>query len=170
MKRAWTILFAILPTLVVAAAPSDCSPAAVAANKAVALAFAEALHNRHDAATAYGKYATPDFHHHAQWSGDHAAPEAIVQHNIESMARVAGQFPNAHREVKQVIAECNLVVIHSHATGGGGIGDAYRNPKKGNREGPKTGEQVVDIYRIDHGKVAEHWEVSQPTTDLDDVY
>ena len=139
-------------------------------NKALAIAFTETLHNQHDATKAFTQYATSTFHHHAQWSGQHDTPEAIVKHDIESMNNVGKQMPNSRREIKQVIAEGNLVMVHSHALNGGGVGEPYKNPKKGNVVGPKTGEQVIDIYRIENGKIAEHWEVSQPTTDLEDVY
>ena len=54
-------------------------------------------------------------------------------------------FPNHRYEVKKVIAEGDLVVLHLHGMGG-------MNPH---------GEQVVDIFRVKNGKVVEHWDVIQ---------
>jgi predicted SnoaL-like aldol condensation-catalyzing enzyme len=161
----------LLASLAQAAAPVAATAGSEAErNKAVAIAFTETLHSKHEAAKAFSLYATPNFHHHAQWSGEHGTPEEIVKHDIEAMQNMAKKFPESRREIKQVIAEGNLVMVHSHAVNGGGVGEIYRNPKKNNIALPKTGEQVVDIYRFESGRIAEHWEVSQPTTDLDDVY
>jgi predicted SnoaL-like aldol condensation-catalyzing enzyme len=56
-------------------------------------------------------------------------------------------FPDAHIEIKRVIAEGNLVVTHSLATGAVPV------------YGP-NGSKVVDIFRLDkNGKIVEHWDV-----------
>ena len=55
-------------------------------------------------------------------------------------------FPQHRYEVKKVIAEGDLVVLHLHGMNG-------PNPH---------GESVVDIFRIEDGKVVEHWDVIQP--------
>lgn len=54
--------------------------------------------------------------------------------------------PDAHYSIKRVIAEGNLVVVHSHAVFTPG----------------EQGLAVVDILRVDHCKIAEHWDVAQP--------
>lgn len=139
-------------------------------NKQIVIAFTEQVFNQHDAAGAYAKYAAPDFHHHAQWSMPNADHRQIVAHNIESFAQQAQKFPKSRREIKQVIADGDLVMVHSQALDGPGVGEPVVNMKKGGEKAPKTGEQVVDIYRLAGGKIVEHWEVSQVTTSLDDVY
>lgn len=55
------------------------------------------------------------------------------------------QYPNARYNVKRVFSEGNLVVMHSNLV---------RTP--GTR-----GDAVVDIYRFEGGKIAEHWDASQ---------
>jgi predicted SnoaL-like aldol condensation-catalyzing enzyme len=55
-------------------------------------------------------------------------------------------FPQHHYEVKKVIAEGDFVVLHLHGKSG-------LHP---------FGESVVDIFRIEDGKVVEHWDVIQP--------
>lgn len=54
--------------------------------------------------------------------------------------------PGIHYSIKRVIADGNLVAIHSH-----GIFTA------GDR-----GNAIVDILRIENCKVVEHWDVIQP--------
>lgn len=139
------------------------------ANKAIAVGFLDTMFNKHQPREAYEKYASPRFHHHAQWAGP-GTPEGIVAHNIEASEKMLKNLPNTQREIKQVVAEGDLVVIHSHATGSMSDGEVITNMKKGSEKAPKTGDEVVDIFRIEGGKVAEHWEVSQPTTSLKDVY
>jgi predicted SnoaL-like aldol condensation-catalyzing enzyme len=54
------------------------------------------------------------------------------------------RFPNQRGEIKQVVAEGDLVVLHVHSTRGDGPGRA-----------------IVDIFKIKDGKVVEHWDVIQ---------
>jgi predicted SnoaL-like aldol condensation-catalyzing enzyme len=55
--------------------------------------------------------------------------------------------PDAHGEIKRAFADGDYVILHSHW--------------RGLSDGPR-GEAVVDIYRLDNGKVVEHWDVIQP--------
>lgn len=54
--------------------------------------------------------------------------------------------PDASYSIKRVIAEGDLVVVHSHA--------------KFTAE--DRGLALVDILRVDHCRIAEHWDVAQP--------
>jgi predicted SnoaL-like aldol condensation-catalyzing enzyme len=56
------------------------------------------------------------------------------------------QFPDFSSEIKRVIADEDLVAIHHHV--------------KMTKE--DRGSSVVDIFRIEGGKVVEHWDVVQP--------
>jgi predicted SnoaL-like aldol condensation-catalyzing enzyme len=55
------------------------------------------------------------------------------------------KFPNAHSEIKRVIAEGDLVVLHVHAV----------------REPGQRGRAIVDIFKVEDGKIVEHWDVIQ---------
>jgi len=56
-------------------------------------------------------------------------------------------FPDAHIDIKRVIAECDLVVTHSLASGAVPVYTAL-------------GTKLADIFRLDaNGKVVEHWDV-----------
>lgn len=89
-----------------------------------------------------------------------AVPELIaadyIQHNpsIETgrdafVAAFTGYFaavPGLTVDIKRIIAADSLVVVHSHW-----------------RDSPaERGQAVIDIYRIENGKIAEHWDVVQP--------
>lgn len=85
-------------------------------------------------------YMGADYRQHAPYATDgHAGIAEWVRKFKES-------FPQHHYEVKKVIAEGDFVVLHLHGKSG-------PNPH---------GESVVDIFRIEDGKVVEHWDVIQP--------
>lgn len=54
--------------------------------------------------------------------------------------------PDIHYEIKRVIADGNLVAVHSH----------------GRFSKEDRGMAVVDILRVDNCRVVEHWDVVQP--------
>ena len=54
--------------------------------------------------------------------------------------------PDTTYSIKRIIADGNLVAVHSHAVFTPG----------------DRGLAVVDILRVDHCKIAEHWDVVQP--------
>jgi predicted SnoaL-like aldol condensation-catalyzing enzyme len=82
--------------------------------------------------------------------------ETFIQHNpnipdgkessIRFLGKVLRDNPQATTTIKRVIAEDNLVAIHSHL--------------KRNAEDP--GRAVIDIFRVEQGKIVEHWDVFQP--------
>jgi predicted SnoaL-like aldol condensation-catalyzing enzyme len=109
------------------------------ANKQTVLAFYEAAINQ------------TDFDAASRFIG-----ERYVQHNpriadgIEGLKAFLGflkeSFPNLHGEIKQVFADGDFVVVHTHGV---------RTP--GDR-----GSAIVDIFKLEDGKIVEHWDVIQP--------
>jgi predicted SnoaL-like aldol condensation-catalyzing enzyme len=63
------------------------------------------------------------------------------------VAWVMASHPDARCEIKRVFADGDHVILHSHWHG---LSD---NPR---------GDAVVDIFRLEGGKVVEHWDVIQP--------
>jgi predicted SnoaL-like aldol condensation-catalyzing enzyme len=63
-------------------------------------------------------------------------------------------YPNTRGEIKRVFAEGDHVILHCHYTGFFG----------------KNGDAIIDIFRVDAGKVVEHWDVIQaiPDSSLND--
>ena len=59
------------------------------------------------------------------------------------------KFPNSRSEIKRVFADGDYVIVHVHAV----------------REPGTRGNAVVDIFKLENGKVVEHWDVVQPIPD-----
>jgi predicted SnoaL-like aldol condensation-catalyzing enzyme len=58
---------------------------------------------------------------------------------------IKGQSPEAVHDVKRVFVDGNHVIVHYHV-----------------RRWPEdTGWAVIDIFRIESGLIAEHWDVRQ---------
>jgi predicted SnoaL-like aldol condensation-catalyzing enzyme len=112
-------------------------PANVAKNKEVAVAFYEAAINKKDYDAAV-KYLGSEYKQHNPTAAD--GKEGLRSFIDFLKAR----FPTQRGEIKRVIAEGDLVVLHVHSTRG---------------EGP--GRAIVDIFRVRDGKVVEHWDVIQ---------
>jgi len=64
---------------------------------------------------------------------------------IGFVKRFAQTYPDFRMETKRIIAEGDYVVLHSHM---------IRKP--GDR-----GMAIVDIFRLENGKIVEHWDVVQ---------
>jgi len=56
------------------------------------------------------------------------------------------KFPNNRSEIKRIFADGDYVIVHVHAV-----------RKPGTR-----GNAIVDIFKLENGKVVEHWDVIQP--------
>jgi len=63
------------------------------------------------------------------------------------VAWIVSNHPDAHGEIKRAFAEGDYVVLHCQWYGLTG------NPR---------GEAVADIFRLEGGKLVEHWDVIQP--------
>jgi len=61
------------------------------------------------------------------------------------VALLKEKFPNSKSEIKRVIAEGDLVMLHVHSV----------------REPGQRGRAIVDIFRVENGKIVEHWDVAQ---------
>ena len=55
------------------------------------------------------------------------------------------KFPASKSEIKRVFAEGDYVILHVHAV----------------REPGTRGRAIVDIFRLENGKIVEHWDVIQ---------
>jgi predicted SnoaL-like aldol condensation-catalyzing enzyme len=56
------------------------------------------------------------------------------------------KFPASRSEIKRVFADGDYVVLHVHAV----------------REPGTRGVAIVDIFKLENGKIVEHWDVVQP--------
>ena len=55
------------------------------------------------------------------------------------------KFPSSRSEIKRVFAEGDFVILHVHSV----------------REPGQRGRAIVDIFRLEDGKIVEHWDVVQ---------
>jgi predicted SnoaL-like aldol condensation-catalyzing enzyme len=108
------------------------------ANKAIVIAFYNAALNEKNWEKA-SKFIGPRYVQHNQAAVD--GPEGIKAH-IENLKT---NFPLNHGDIKRALADGDLVALHIHVK---------RSPDV-------LGFAVVDLFRVENGKVVEHWDVVQ---------
>jgi predicted SnoaL-like aldol condensation-catalyzing enzyme len=136
----------VRPILAAAFSLVIASPAALAAdakqmeqNKKIVAAFYDAAVNQ------------KDFEKASQYLG-----ARYTQHNPLAadgregfkgfIAFLKDKFPNNRSEIKRIFADGDYVIVHVHAV----------------REPGTRGNAIVDIFKLEDGKVVEHWDVIQP--------
>ena len=92
---------------------------------------------------AYQRYVAPSFIHHNQsFKGDR-------QSLLTAMQEASTASPNKSIEIKRIYEDGDTVIAHSLVT----------------REDPKApGIAVVHIFRFEHDRIAELWDVGQPVS------
>jgi len=112
------------------------------ANKAAVLAFYDAALNKLDFDAA-AKYLGPYYKQHNPTAADGAdGLKGFI-------AYLKANFPKTHSEVTMSFADGNYVILRVHA---------IRTPGT-------LGNAIVDIFRLEDGKVVEHWDSVQPVPD-----
>ncbi|TJW07308.1 MAG: polyketide cyclase [Mesorhizobium sp.] len=109
------------------------------ANKATVLAFYEAAINRTDFEAASNFLGSRYVQHNP-----------LIDDGIEGfkafLAFLRENFPGLRAEVKRIFTDGDFVVAHTH----------------GVRVPGDRGSAIVDIFRLEDGKIVEHWDVIQP--------
>jgi predicted SnoaL-like aldol condensation-catalyzing enzyme len=109
-------------------------------NKQAAREYVDLAFNQGQPEAAAERYQGPMYIQHNPMAADGAEPFIAFVKYLKS------EYPEFRYEVKRVIAEGDLVVIHAHI-----------------RNSPDDrGQAVVDILRYENGKAVEHWDVIQP--------
>jgi predicted SnoaL-like aldol condensation-catalyzing enzyme len=109
-------------------------------NKKTVLAFYNLAFNEKQPAEAVAEYVGRTYSQH-----NPLAPDGPVGF-IQFVLGFTNQFPDASLQIKRVIAEGDFVVTHSLL-----------------RTAPADrGTAAADIFRLEDGKVVEHWDVLQP--------
>jgi predicted SnoaL-like aldol condensation-catalyzing enzyme len=108
-------------------------------NKAVVRAFYDLAVNQQQPEEAVAQYFGPSYRQHNPNIAD--GPEAV----IAFMRELVTTYPAVRMEFKRQVAEGDLVMIHSHLI----------------HEPGDLGIAVADVYRLDQGKLVEHWDVLQ---------
>ena len=108
------------------------------ANKKAVAAFEDAALNQKDFDAA-SKYLGPRYTQHNPNAAD--GPEGLKGY----ITFLKDKFPNNHSEIKHIFADDDYVIVHDHAV----------------REPGTLGFAIVNIYKLENGKMVEHWDVIQ---------
>jgi predicted SnoaL-like aldol condensation-catalyzing enzyme len=135
-----------LTLLLTALALLTATPAAYAAdakqmedNKKTIAAFYDAVLNQKDFEKA-SQYLGSRYTQHNPIAAD--GPDGLKGF----VAFLKEKFPNNHSEIKRIFADGDYVIVHVHAV----------------REPGTRGNAIIDIFKLENGKVVEHWDAVQP--------
>ena len=107
-------------------------------NKKNVVEFYDKAINQKDFEAA-AKYLGPRYTQHNPAAAD--GPEGLKAF----LGFLREKFPNARSEIRRVFADGDYVILHVHAV----------------REPGTRGAAIVDIFKLENGKIVEHWDVRQ---------
>jgi predicted SnoaL-like aldol condensation-catalyzing enzyme len=129
------ILLSLLPAM------ASAEPAGAQTDpRAVVLAFYQLGFIEGQVAEAFARHVGPRYTQHNPRVPDGPEPA------IAFLTRNRAENPEVRYEVKRVLAEGDLVMLHTHVR---------RSPAD-------RGMAIVDIFRVEAGRIVEHWDVIQP--------
>jgi predicted SnoaL-like aldol condensation-catalyzing enzyme len=133
------IIAGLVGLLTFAASPASATDAATQeANKKTVLEFYEKGLNQKDFDAA-AKFIGPRYVQHNPGAPD--GPEGFKTF----LGFLREKFPDSHSEIKRVFADGDYVILHVHSV----------------REKGSRGRAIVDIFKLENGKIVEHWDVVQ---------
>lgn len=112
------------------------------ANRAAVLAFYEKGLNQKDADAALA-YVGNRYVQHNPNAAD--GPDGFRKF----IGFLRDKFPNSHSEIKRSFVDGDYVILHVHAV----------------REPGSKGNAIIDIFKLENGKIVEHWDVLQEIPD-----
>lgn len=134
-----SINIGLVGALLLAVSPAAAADAATReANKKAVLEFYDAALNRKDFDAA-AKYFGPHYIQH-----NPTAPDGIDGFRA-FLGFLKEKFPASRSEIKRAFADGDYVIVHVHSK----------------REPDTRGRAIVDIFRLENGKIVEHWDVVQ---------
>lgn len=113
-------------------------------NKELVIGFYKALFDERNVAEAFRKYATPNYIQHSPLADDVPTTITFLQNMLDNL-------PQHGWELKRVIAEGDLVFLFVHS---------WNTPGD-------PGRAIGEIFRVENGRVAEHWEVMQTVVKME---
>ena len=133
------VLLVIPYFLLTACAATSGKPTEYSTNRERIETFAKTLYQEKNVEKAFMEFVSHDYiqHNPGLTDGRDAAIKALTPMFAD---------PYSKFEVKRIIVEGDLAVIHLHG--------------KGNKD--TLGGAVADIYRLEKGLIVEHWDVIQP--------
>ena len=106
-------------------------------NKEIVKTFYDLIINKKDFEAAR-PYIGPRYRQHNPLVKDY--PEGLK----EFIEFLKTNYPEARSEIKRIIAEDDYVVLHVHSL-----------------RSPKLQRAIIEIFRLENGKIDEHWDVIQ---------
>lgn len=111
-------------------------------NTAVVLAFLDTVFNKHEVAQAFKRYVGPYYRQHNPNVADG------IEGAITALTRLTRDvFPELHQEVKRTVAQGDLVAVQT------------RQVRYAIDQDSARGVAVMDVFRLERGKIVEHWDV-----------
>ena len=114
-------------------------PSTTEQNKKIVTDFYQGVFSKHQVKAYSDRYIGSQYIQHNPHVPDGKAPF------VDYFTGYFKENPEAQNVIKRVVAENDLVVLHVHSM-----------QNKADR-----GVAVVDIFRVEHGKIVEHWDVIQ---------
>jgi predicted SnoaL-like aldol condensation-catalyzing enzyme len=112
-------------------------------NTQTVLAFEETVFNKHEVKEAFGHYVGPTFTQHGAQLPNGRGAAMVAYENLTTRL-----FPRSRMSVQRTVAQDSLVATQ-----------ALWEPDPGH----SPGVAEVDIYRLENGRIVEHWSVVQNT-------
>jgi predicted SnoaL-like aldol condensation-catalyzing enzyme len=141
-RRSVFTVLAAAPAAACATAQSAVSqePAAGGGNRAVVTDFIRLFYGEKRVRQAFETHVVENYIQHNPMALDGREPA------ITAIEGFFGRFPNLRGDVKRILVDGDLAAVHIHII-----------PSPGDR-----GFAVVDLLRLENGKIVEHWDVLQP--------
>ncbi len=128
----------LLAALALPTPPLRAADAQQEQNKQLVVQFYELAINQKDFDAA-SKFLGPRYTQHNPGAPD--GPEGLKGF----LKFLKEKFPLSHSEIKRVFADGDYVILHVHSV----------------REPGTRGAAIVDIFKLENGKIVEHWDVRQ---------
>jgi predicted SnoaL-like aldol condensation-catalyzing enzyme len=100
--------------------------------------FYDVVFNQRRASAAV-EFIREDYVQHSPYLADGREPF------VDYFGTFLAEYPDSRIDVKRLVAEGDYVVVHSHFT----------------RWPSDRGTAIVDIYRLEDGRLVEHWDVTE---------
>ena len=115
------------------------------ANVALISEFVQLVMNDHDFDEVLAKYDNDSYVQH-----NRNLPDGL-DGLVGFLKEFVSDYPEYSYDVKHIYADGDHVVFHSHAT--------LEKEDRGNDE---KGMNIIDIWRVEDGRIVEHWDAIQP--------